>query len=253
MLKEMAPNGTTSKKLKLYVLPGSHPCAAVEAALRLKGIEYSRVDLLPLVQMLAGPVLYGGMTVPGVRMDGERLVGSRTILHRLDEMVPEPPLLPAEPQRRGQVVEAERWGDEVFQSVPRRILDAAFLRNAACMESYVGDAKIPLPRSMLRPALPLTARLMALRNKAKDENVRTDLNALPGQLEKVDAWIAEGLLGSEAPNAADLQIGSTVRLLQSIADVRPLLAGHAALELTRYFPPMVGEVPAGTLPGEWLA
>jgi glutathione S-transferase len=253
MLTAMAPNGTTSKKLKLYVLPGSHPCAAVEAALKLKSIEYSRVDLLPLVPVLAGPLLYGGTTVPGVRMNGERLVGSRTILHRLDEMVPEPRLLPADAERRRQVLEAERWGDEVFQSVPRRILDAAFLRDALCMESYAGDAKMPLPRAVLRPALPMTARLMALRNKAKDENVRADIAALPAQLQKIDAWIAEGLLGGEQPNAADLQIGSTVRLLRTIADMRPLLEGHAAEDLTRYFPPMVGEAPAGTLPAEWLA
>ena len=37
---------------KLYVLPGSHPCAAVEAALKLKSIDYDRVDLLPMSQLL---------------------------------------------------------------------------------------------------------------------------------------------------------------------------------------------------------
>ena len=31
----------------LYALPGSHPVAAVEVALRLKSIDYHRVDLLP--------------------------------------------------------------------------------------------------------------------------------------------------------------------------------------------------------------
>jgi glutathione S-transferase len=250
----MAANGASPKKLKLYVLEGSHPCAAVEVALELKSIPYRRVNLmLPLTQMLAGPVLYGGMTVPGVRLDGERIVGSRRIMRRLDELAPDPPLLPADADRRAQALEAERWGDETFQSVPRRVLDAAWLRNAACMESYAGDAKLPVPRPMLRPALPLTARLMALRNRAKDENVVADLKALPGQLEKIDAWIAEGLLGAEQPNAADLQIGCTLRLLNTAADVRPLLEGHPAMGLTRYFPPMVGEVPAGTLPAEWLA
>jgi glutathione S-transferase len=250
----MAANGGSAKKLKLYVLPGSHPCAAVEVALRMKSVPYSRVDLLPMVQMAVGPLLYGGMTVPGVRVHGERIVGSRKIMRRLDELAPEPPLLPAEPAARAQVLEAERWGDEAFQSVPRRLLDAGFLRNAACMESYVGDdVKLLLPRGLMRPALPATARLMAIRNRAKDENVRIDVAALPAQLQKIDAWIADGLLGaSEQPNAADLQIGSTLRLLNSIADVRPLLDGHRAMELTRYFPPMVGEVPAGTLPAELL-
>ena len=72
---------------KLYVLPGSHPCAAVEAALALKSIHYDRVDLLPMSQLLIGPLRYGGTTVPGMRLDGERLVGSRTIMRRLDALV----------------------------------------------------------------------------------------------------------------------------------------------------------------------
>jgi glutathione S-transferase len=99
----------------------------------------------------------------------------------------------------------------------------------------------------------LTARAMALQNHATDDNAREDVAALPRQLQRVDEWIARGLLGGERPNAADLQIGSTIRLLMSIADVRPLIEGHAAAQLTRYFPAIVGEVPAGVLPGEWLA
>ena len=248
----MAANGKNAK-VKLYVLPGSHPCAAVEVALRLKSIPFNQVNLLPMLQMAVGPVLYGGMTVPGARMNGERIVGSRKIMRRLDDLVPDPPLLPADAKQRTDVLEAERWGDEVFQSVPRRILDAGFLRDAACMESYAGDADLPLPRSMMRPALPLTAKLMALRNRAKDENVVADLKALPAQLEKIDAWIEGGLLGAEQPNAADLQIGSTIRLLNTIADIRPLLDSHPAMQLTRYFPPIPGEVPAGTLPAEWVS
>jgi len=93
---------------------------------------------------------------------------------------------------------------------------------------------------------------MAIKNKARDESARADLAALGSQLERIDGWIAEGLLGGEQPNAADLQIGSTIRLLMSIADVRPLIAERPAAQLVRYFPPMVGEVPAGVLPAEWL-
>jgi glutathione S-transferase len=239
---------------KLYAQPGSHPCAAVEAALALKSIDYQRVDLLPLSQVLVGPLRYGGPTVPGMRLGGERLVGSRAIMRRLDALVPEPPLLPApgDPSY-ARVLEAERWGDEVLQSVPRRIIDAAFLRSPTAMESYVGDARLPLPRSLLRPAMPLTARLMAIRNRARDESARADLAALPGQLDRIDRWIADGLLGGELPNAADLQIGSSVRLLLSIGDVRPMIEGRPAAELTRYFPPMAGEIAAGVLPAEWLA
>ncbi len=241
-------------KVKLYALPGSHPCAAVEAALRLKSIDYNRIDLLPLSQIAMGPLLYGGTTVPGLRIDGERLAGSRTIMRKLDALMPDPPLLPppSDAVARARVLEAERWGDEVFQSVPRRLLDAAFLRDPACMESYAGEAKLPLPRSMLRPALPLTAKLMAKRNKADDAKARADLAALPAQLDHIDAWVSDGVLGGEQANAADLQIGSSIRLLLTLADVRPLIEGHACRALARWWEPQAGEAPAGTLPAEWL-
>jgi glutathione S-transferase len=237
----------------LYSVPASHPCAAVEAALGLKGISYRRVDLLPLSQLVIGPLRWRGATVPGLRIGSERLVGSRTIIRRLDAIAPEPPLLPAPGSADyARVLEAERWGDEVLQAVPRRIIDAAFLRMPKAMASYAEGARLPLPIGALLPAMPLTARLMALRNIARDDAVRADIAALPRQLDRIDAWISEGLIGGPAANAADLQIGSSIRLLASIGDVRPLLDGRPATGLLAYFPPLAGEVPAGVLPAAWL-
>ncbi len=172
---------------KLYALPASHPCAAVAAALRLKRIEFQRIDLLPLTQLIVGPLRYGGHTVPGMRFDGERLVGSRAIMRRLDQLVPDPPLLPAPGSPAyARVLEAERWGDEVLQGVPRRVLDLAFVRRPAAMLSYAADAKLPLPLDAMRPAAPLVARLMARQNGAREEAVRADLAALPAQLQRID-------------------------------------------------------------------
>src|SRR5580700_1737702 len=152
-------------KPKLYVLPASHPCAAVEAAMRLKGIAFDRVDLLPITPILIGPLRYGGTTVPGMRINGEKLVGSRPIMRRLDELAPEPPLLPPPgDERYARVLEAERGGDEVLQDVPRRVIDVAFLRRPRAMESYAGDAKLPIPSALMGPAMPVTAKLMAFKN-----------------------------------------------------------------------------------------
>jgi len=216
-------------------------------------MAFERVDLLPMSQLLVGPLRYGGMTVPGLRIAGERLVGSRAIMRRLDELAPEPPLLPpADDPAHAEVLEAERWGDEVLQDVPRRIIDVAFVRRPAAMASYAASAKLPIPKALMGPALPLTARLMALKNRARDDTARDDLQALGGLLDRIDAWIADGLLGGEHPNAADLQIGSTIRLLMSVGDVRPLIEGRPAAHLAKYFPAMVGEVPAGVLPAGWL-
>jgi glutathione S-transferase len=226
----------------------------VEAALEIKSIGYDSVVLLPIMPVLVGRLRYGGTTVPGMRLDGERIVGSRAIMRRLDELAPQPPLLPAPGSpEHARVLEAERWGDEVFQSVPRRILDVCFLRRPRAMESYAAGAKLPLSPAMMRPAMPLTARLMAIKNKASEASAQADVAGLPAQLDRIDGWIAEGLLGGEQPNGADLQIGSTVRLLATIADVRPLVESRPAAALARYFPPTVGEIEPGVLPAEWSA
>ncbi len=82
-------------RLKLYVVHGSHPCAAVEKALSLKGLDYRVVEWPPPLQVLDAEVIFGGRTVPGLRIDGEEKVhGSRAIMRRLDQLAPGAPLLP---------------------------------------------------------------------------------------------------------------------------------------------------------------
>jgi len=239
-------------KAKLYILPGSHPCAAVEAALKLKGIDYRRVDMLPFVQLLWGPIRYGGHTVPGLRLDGERMVGSRQIVARLDELVPEPALYPADAQERERVLDAERWGDESLQDATRRVFDVLIVRRPAALESYAQDANLRVPPALVRPALGLTARALAAYNHVSKSTARADIESLPPLLDRVDELIADGVIGAGAPNAADLQIGSSIRLLDTSGDIRPLLAGRPLSKLIDLFEPAAGDIPAGLLPAEWL-
>ena len=50
---------------KLYVVPASHPCATVAAALDLKGLPYRRVELAPAFHKLHQKLRFGGRgTVP---------------------------------------------------------------------------------------------------------------------------------------------------------------------------------------------
>ncbi|MHB8492443.1 MAG: glutathione S-transferase family protein, partial [Solirubrobacteraceae bacterium] len=87
-------------------------------------------------------------------------------------------------------------------------------------------------------------------NRTGDRVARATLAKLPAQLDTIDAWIADGTIGDPGqPNAADLQITSTVRLLMTIGDVRPLIesrpCGRLALDM---FPDIDGDLPAGALP-----
>jgi glutathione S-transferase len=238
---------------KLYVIPASHPCAAVETALKLKGIPYERVDFLPVMHRLQGKLLYGARTVPGMKLRGEKLAGSRAILRRLDELAPEPRLYPADASERARVEEAEAWGDEVLQPLARRLTWAALKRTPKSMESYAAGAKLPVPTRLARPSYPLVAHVSARLNRESDASSRADAAVLPDHLDRVDGWVAEGLLGGDQPNAADLQIGTSVGLLMSHGDLCPLVESRPAAALARYFPPVPGSTPAGTLPADWLA
>jgi glutathione S-transferase len=81
-------------ELVLHVLPPSHPCMTATAALRLKGLEYQRVEFVPGPHVEQMQAIYGegNHTVPGMLIDGEPVHGSRAILARLEQLVPEPVL-----------------------------------------------------------------------------------------------------------------------------------------------------------------
>jgi glutathione S-transferase len=234
---------------RLYVVHGSHPCATAAKALELKGIPFKRVELLPPLHMALQRLRFGARTVPGLRIDGEKVLGSRAILERLDELRPEPPLHPADPQARAKVEEAERWGDEVLQSATRRLSWQVIGRRPDVMPSYARGSRFAMPDAMARLAARSMVPIEKRANDATDDALAADLRDLPSHLDRVDAWIGEGVLGGDPPNAADLQIAPSVRQLMTIGDVRPLLADRPAEQLAlRLFPEWGGEAPAGILP-----
>jgi len=57
------------------------------------------------------------------------------------------------------------------------------------------------------------------------------LAELPSLLDRVDAWIADGVLGGMQPNAADCMVAPSLALMLYRSDVMPLLEGRPSLEL----------------------
>jgi glutathione S-transferase len=103
-------------------------------------------------------------------------------------------------------------------------------------------------------AAPVVARAAQRINHAGDEEVRADLAHLDSHLQRADDWIADGILGGEQANAADLQIGSSIRLLQTLGDLRPRIDARPVGELARlWFEDYPGDCPALALPPPWLA
>jgi glutathione S-transferase len=240
-------------KARLFVIPASHPSIAVELMLKHKGIAYKRTDLLPVISKgVLRAAGFPGVTVPALKVDGDKVQGSRPIARELDRLRPEPPLLPADPAQRSAVEEAERFGDEELQHPIRQILWWGMKKDHSPLRSYSEGARIGMPIGLaVKTAAPIVA-LSARFNEASDENARRALEKLPALLDKVDALVESGVVNGERPNAADFQIAPSIGLAMTLDDLRPMIENRPAGELARRFvPDYPGKMPP-VLPAEWL-
>ncbi|HTX33077.1 MAG TPA: glutathione S-transferase N-terminal domain-containing protein [Solirubrobacteraceae bacterium] len=240
-------------KVRLYSMPGSHAATTGQLLFNHKGIDYKRTDLLPVVSWaVLKAVRFPDVTVPAAKIDGERVQGTRAIARELERRQPEPPLFPGDAEQRRAVKEAERWGDEVLQQRVREIFLWSARKDHSGLAGYLEGAKIGMPHGVAAKTAGPFIALDARSRGATDENVRHAIAVFPAMLRRIDDWIADGTLGGEPPNAADLQIAPSLRLAMSLDDLRPAIenrpAGRLATQIVPHFP---GRTPA-VLPPEWL-
>jgi glutathione S-transferase len=222
----------------------------------MKAVSYKVVEFPPPLHAALQRMRFGARTVPGLVLEsGEKLSGSRTIMRRLDEIAPTPPLFPADAAARAEVERAEEWGDQVWQPLARRLVWQTLTRAPQAMVTYQDGSRLPrLPAPAVRALAPLVNGAERRLNRADEDRVRADLRALPGHLDRIDGWLADGVLGADAVNAADLQIATTSRLMLTLGDLAPLFAGRPAEAHARgLFPDWAGSTPVGVFPAGWLA
>jgi glutathione S-transferase len=240
--------------ITLYGTQPSPPSHTARLMLERKGLDHKTVWLLPgLHPVLVRTRGFRGSTVPAMKIDGRKLQSSRAISRALEDVRAHPPLFPADPERRLAVEEAERWGDEVLQDVPRRIVRWITAHNQEARVMIAREVGIPLPAVAAFVNAP-AARHLASKVDANDESVvRAAIGQVPEVLDHVDELIADGVVGGEEPNAADFQIATSVRALLTIQDLRPAYEGRPAGDLAmRFLPEFGNDFPAGMLPAEWL-
>jgi len=237
-------------RLVLHVVPFSHPCLAVSAALDRLGQEYETVTLETGRQGDKVEEVYGEgcRTVPGLLVDDEPVHGTSTIFARLDELLPDADLYPAAVAEA--IREAEPALAEDIQMSARVLVFGAMHFRPESMGTFAGvdqldpggvDFAIKTMRAAWR-YLDITA-----------QRIYDTLQALPEQLDAVDALLDSGALGGEEPTAADFQLGSSLHLLVQIGDVRPLVEERPAWKaVSTLFEPGRGDVSAGAFPPGWV-
>lgn len=238
--------------VKLYIVSGSAPSLTARLMLEHKGLDHRCKHLFVGPHAFAMPPRgFDMMTVPAIKVGARRIQGSRVIARALDELQPEPPLFPTNPQRRQAVVEAERRGEEL-QDAARRIVLCAARREPRVFLSIYGHAN-PLMRPAQRLSRGLVVRLASAGHHASDFAGEEDLAALPARLDQIDAWIEQGLLNGPQLNAADFQIAPNVALLLRFEDLAPHIERRPAAQLAQRLVPDVPARIGAVLPRAWLA
>jgi glutathione S-transferase len=195
-------------------------------------------------RMLA--LLDRGGTVPALRIDGQRVQTNGEIAKYLDRTRPRPPLLPDDDDElAAQVREAQLWGDEVLQMAARRLVLAASSRGLLALRGGGGEGP-------LGALLASSARVRAISSRSARVVFRADrageaklLEELPDMLDRVDAWIAAGVLDGAQPNVADFTIAPSLALLSYREDARAQILARPAASLVARFVPE----PAASAPG----
>lgn len=240
-------------KATLFTIPGSHPGVSVALMLERKGIEYRKVNLLPVVSKgVLRAAGFPSVTVPALRLAGRKYQGSIEIARALDRYAPDaPPLLPEGPER-AEVEQAEALGEAELQHPIRQILWWLLKRDREALGTYAEGSNIGIPIGLaVKTGGPIVAA-SAHFNEADDDNVRGAIAALPGLLDRLDEFVLSGVIGGEEPNAADFQVAPSIRLAMTVADLKPFIEdrpiGHAAMRVVPDYP---GHIPPG-LPESWL-
>lgn len=227
---------------RLYGFAISNPANTARLMLAYKGVETKWVELPPGIHPLLLKLLgYRRGTVPAVNIEGRKIEDSVELSRVLETLVPEPPLFPADPERRRAVEEAERWGEAELQMVPRRIFRWTFAHDNGARARLARDIGFPLPALVGRLNAPI-AKAMAGRVDADLAHAQAALRDLPATLDHADRLIADGVIGdAAAPNAADFQIAPSIRALAGLEDLLPLLAGRPCDALAKRLMPRFPE------------
>jgi glutathione S-transferase len=136
---------------------------------------------------------------------------------------------------------ADRWANETLQMAARRIPGVAVVRDPPAFSRSSGDGRL----GYLLYKRALTRRLIVPRIlrgvfAAGPAAERELLSELPPMLDRIDTWIADGILGGPELNAADFMVAPSLALILYRPDVMPMFKGRPALELVDRLLPDAG-------------
>jgi glutathione S-transferase len=225
-------------ELVLYTIPGSHACRSATLMLEHKGLGWRERRLPAGTQrMLMRAFGFPGRTVPAIKVNDSLVQTNRRIARFLDELRPEPPLVPA--GREDEIEDAERFTDEILQPLARRLLFAAARRDLAEISQRGDDGRLG---TLLAPNRAQRRMVVRLGYWFFDVGTteKLDREALPGVLDHLDRLVARGSLNADSLTAADFETAPCIALLGYRRDLTELVASHPSWRLVQRLLPEPG-------------
>ena len=207
--------------VKLFQFRHSPFCEKARLLLSAKAIPYAVQEVIPGVGQIDLFRRSGQRQVP-VLQDGDVLVaGSAAITRHLDSKVPEPPLLPEDPQTRARALIWESWADTTLAHGARMALLQAVGQDKHLRKALLPQAT-PAPLRDALAALPgdMVSGVSQLFTHA-------GLQQLNQALEQLTTLVAKGqpLLGAQHC-AADMAVAAQLYGLKFPAAAGVELAGR---------------------------
>ena len=143
-------------EIVFYQIPISHFCEKVHWALDFKGLPYQSVSVTPFTRRELASISESKQ-VPMIRHGEQVVCESSAIVTYLDEICPQPPLVPEKEPERRECLEIERIADQEIGPATRRLAYDTLTSDRALFK------RILLPkRGAARLLNPVKGPLMAI-------------------------------------------------------------------------------------------
>ena len=179
-------------------------------ALDWKGLQPRVANLMPGPHLPRLRKLTGQAKTPVLRLDGNYVCGSAAIVAALEELQPEPRLIPQEPALRAQALEIQRLFDEDFGPPMRGAVLAAIIPHARYTASLFSEGQSAAQRVLYRLVFPLARGLIRKGNAIETpQQVQAGIDATQLAFDYVVAHAGPaGYLAGDSFTVADLTAAS---------------------------------------------
>jgi glutathione S-transferase len=217
--------------ITLYQFAASPFCDKIRRVLRYKQVPFTIYEW-PLAEVPLIREKNPAGKLPILEIDGTLIPDSTTIALEVERRHPQPPLLPADPGQRAQVLALEDWADEslYFYEMTTRFGEQDFDANVGKLLGGAPQEMVDAFAPMLRDSIRAATTAQGIGRKSA-EQLASDIDRLFGAIE--DLQRATGFVVGKALSLADIAIAVQAECIGDSTVGKRVL--HARPGLVEYF------------------